>query len=135
MAEAGWYQDPSNPNTTRWWDGRAWTEHTGAYAAPMPVQPAYAPPHVPYPTMRPVNSKASTARVLAVVSLLINPFMILSILAIVFGAQGQAEAKRLEAGGYGRIGGGSATAAIVIGVVSCVLFVILVAVYTNTHAL
>ena len=28
MPEAGWYQDPHNPNQQRYWDGNTWTEHT-----------------------------------------------------------------------------------------------------------
>ncbi|MEV4422364.1 RDD family protein [Patulibacter sp. NPDC049589] len=26
---AGWYADPSDPGSQRWWDGAAWTEHVG----------------------------------------------------------------------------------------------------------
>lgn len=26
--EAGWYQDPGQPDQYRWWDGQGWTEHT-----------------------------------------------------------------------------------------------------------
>ncbi|GIG21351.1 hypothetical protein Cch01nite_20750 [Cellulomonas chitinilytica] len=43
----GWYPDPENPTTTRWYDGQAWTEHRGP-AAPVPTPPpaafAAAPP-------------------------------------------------------------------------------------------
>ena len=28
MPEAGWYQDPHNPEQQRYWDGSTWTEHT-----------------------------------------------------------------------------------------------------------
>jgi hypothetical protein len=28
MAKAGWYEDPTNPSGSRWWDGSAWTERT-----------------------------------------------------------------------------------------------------------
>jgi Protein of unknown function (DUF2510) len=27
VAPAGWYMDPDQPGTTRWWDGTQWTEH------------------------------------------------------------------------------------------------------------
>jgi type IV pilus assembly protein PilA len=38
--QAGWYPDPTMPNTQRYWDGHAWTQH----AAPLtPTQPAQAP--------------------------------------------------------------------------------------------
>lgn len=37
---AGWYPDPSNPQSQRYWDGQAWSEHTQP-AAQMP------PPAVP----------------------------------------------------------------------------------------
>jgi hypothetical protein len=32
--QPGWYDDPWSPGSTRWWDGSAWTQHTGAAAAP-----------------------------------------------------------------------------------------------------
>lgn len=30
MAQPGWYPDPSGQARLRWWDGRAWTDHTSA---------------------------------------------------------------------------------------------------------
>lgn len=47
---AGWYPDPQQPDTQRYWDGQRWTEHTAPLApqAPPATQPAtvgmYAPP-------------------------------------------------------------------------------------------
>jgi hypothetical protein len=37
----GWYPDPENPTTTRWYDGQRWTEHVGpgAQAATTPPTP------------------------------------------------------------------------------------------------
>ena len=32
---AGWYEDPLSTSTVRWWNGRGWTEHTQAPAAPV----------------------------------------------------------------------------------------------------
>jgi hypothetical protein len=31
--QPGWYEDPWSPGSTRWWDGNAWTQHTGGTAA------------------------------------------------------------------------------------------------------
>lgn len=51
---AGWYPDPTNPNTQRYWDGERWTEHvqplvdgqppppTQRYEAPVPAAPVSA---------------------------------------------------------------------------------------------
>jgi hypothetical protein len=58
----GWYPDPSDPATRRWWDGRAWSAQTqrppaatftpGAapspYAPPAAFQPGAAPSPAPY---------------------------------------------------------------------------------------
>ncbi len=42
MTSEGWYPDPSGlPSTNRWWDGRAWTEHT--QVAPPPPFLQHAP--------------------------------------------------------------------------------------------
>jgi hypothetical protein len=37
---AGWYPDPTQPGTQRYWDGSQWTEHR----APLSPAPASAPP-------------------------------------------------------------------------------------------
>lgn len=45
MAEtpAGWYPNPENPATERWWDGTAWSDQTRPAGGALPPPPA-APP-------------------------------------------------------------------------------------------
>jgi hypothetical protein len=44
--QPGWYPDPNDADTVRWWDGTAWTAHvaekTGAAASADPVVTAAA---------------------------------------------------------------------------------------------
>jgi hypothetical protein len=129
MADAGWYPDPITPGVTRYWDGAVWTEHTSGVPAPPPAYPYGYP--VTQATVAPANKKATTALVLGLVSLLVNPFMILSIMAIVFGAQGRGEAAVLERSGYGKIGKTASTWAIVLGIIGCIAFVVVVTNYAN----
>lgn len=48
MPEAGWYQDPHNPNQQRYWDGQTWTEHThdAPFHIPSAPQPERGSDHV-----------------------------------------------------------------------------------------
>lgn len=39
---AGWYPDPLGLPQLRWWDNRAWTEHTSEARAPIVIQPGSA---------------------------------------------------------------------------------------------
>jgi hypothetical protein len=49
----GWFADPQDPATLRWWDGQAWTAHTQPTAYPNPVgQASSAVPGYP---ARPAN--------------------------------------------------------------------------------
>jgi len=45
--QAGWYDDPEQPGTLRWWDGTAWTDHRQAApeasAPQVPQTPQPAP--------------------------------------------------------------------------------------------
>lgn len=34
-APAAWYLDPTTPNTLRWWNGAAWTEHVASRSPPV----------------------------------------------------------------------------------------------------
>lgn len=92
---AGWYADPNDPSTQRYWDGTRWTDNRapGAGAAPAGV---------------PTNGKATAALVLGIVWLC----GIGSILALVFGYQAKNE---IEASNGAQGGGGMATAGIVLG--------------------
>ena len=40
---AGWYHDPSDSGTWRWWDGVSWTDHVRPVAEPAPVVMAVPP--------------------------------------------------------------------------------------------
>ncbi|EWT01001.1 hypothetical protein N865_12125 [Intrasporangium oryzae NRRL B-24470] len=55
---SGWYDDPSNPDMLRYWDGVTWTNHTAPKKSPtasqstigLPQQPAPGTSQVPTPT-------------------------------------------------------------------------------------
>lgn len=37
MTAAGWHPDPNDPNSLRYWDGTAWTDHRSPRPQPAPV--------------------------------------------------------------------------------------------------
>jgi Domain of unknown function (DUF4190)/Protein of unknown function (DUF2510) len=96
---AGWYTDPANPSTQRYWDGLAW-------AAPGAVPPP--PPTVYVVQKQSTNGLAIASMVLGILWL----YWIGSVLALIFGYI----AKRQIATSQGREGGrGMAIAGIVLG--------------------
>lgn len=44
---SGWYDDPSNPEMLRYWDGVMWTNHTAPRKSPTLSQPTAAIPQAP----------------------------------------------------------------------------------------
>ena len=66
----GWYPDPQNPATVRWFDGTQWTEHVAAAGSPGPHP---APP----------TSRSTTTTVLIVVASCVGVFILLGILAAI----------------------------------------------------
>ena len=68
LPAAGWYADPANPLTARWWTGAVWSEHVQAIppvAASQPVapQPVAPPPVAPRaPIAAPENFYRPMAR-------------------------------------------------------------------------
>lgn len=90
---AGWYPDPSDPNTQRYWDGARWTENRSPGAVTLKLD---------------TNGKAIAAMVLGILWLC----GIGSILALVFGYQAQNE---IEASAGKQGGKGMAIAGIVLG--------------------
>lgn len=78
----GWYPDPGQVNTQRYWDGRAWTGH---HAPLAPAAPAVG------------NAAATASLVLGILGLLLTPIPLfiglllggpLDVLAVVFGVVG-----------------------------------------------
>jgi hypothetical protein len=55
LPAAGWYADPANPLTARWWTGAVWSEHVQAIppVAPAPIAPQ-APAAAPEDFYRPM---------------------------------------------------------------------------------
>ena len=95
----GWYRDPRDPTSQRYWDGERWTEDR--VPATLPAAGAALP-------ARPTNGKAIAALVLGITWVC----GIGSILALVFGYSARNEIE--ESGGFQQ-GGGMATAGIVLG--------------------
>ncbi|WP_344128429.1 DUF2510 domain-containing protein, partial [Luedemannella flava] len=57
----GWYKDPADPTTQRYWDGEGWLgEPLPADATPPPGPPPAAPP--PQPPAEPTSPAAPEAR-------------------------------------------------------------------------
>ncbi|WP_223693710.1 DUF2510 domain-containing protein [Leifsonia poae] len=135
MAEAGWYPDPGVTGRARYWDGSQWTERVSVVQTPVETEvvpfapPAYATDPTPGldAAASPKNTKATVALVLGAVSLLINPFCALSILAIVNGVSARSQAARLRAAGYPPAGGVAAAWGIALGVIGTIGFVVIVA--------
>ncbi|TFC01714.1 DUF2510 domain-containing protein [Cryobacterium adonitolivorans] len=151
LPAAGWYQDPEDSALLRWWTGTDWSAQR-RFAEPVPPPPAYGygpaagstsarPAYVPMaghgsPTMyatpptrrekdreiRRNNSMAYTGLVLALVSCLLNPLAIPSILGIVFSAIGIAKSAELEGAGRQLTGRGTAIAGLVVGIASTAYF-------------
>jgi hypothetical protein len=89
----GWYLDPQDPRTQRYWDGTQWTEHRS------PAAQQAGPP---------TNGKATASLVLGIVF----ACGIGSILALVFGYQAKNE---IEASNGTQGGEGMATAGVILG--------------------
>lgn len=51
---AGWYPDPQNPMSQRYWDGTTWTDQT---RPSMPSSPVPPPPHGGLPAGAPVGQR------------------------------------------------------------------------------
>lgn len=127
LPPAGWYDDPEGAGNERWWNGVAWAEDR----RPVQQAPVFAPPspyqvpsgYVVGPAPSRKNGMATTGLVLTLVSLLLNPFAIMSILGIVFGAVGLGRSKEMIVDGK-QVGRSASLWAIWLGIISVVLFVI-----------
>lgn len=124
----GWYPHPAHLGAELYWDGTSWTERsrpatppTPAYGTPPGRTSAPSGIDDPAPAADPYGSAPSAGRnpmavaslVLGILSILVNPLFVPSILAIVFGVRGRAAAA--VAGGHGL-----ATAGLVTGIVGIV---------------
>lgn len=97
----GWYQSPSGPEE-RWWNGKKWTKHV---IEPEPVRRG--------------NGFAVVAISCGAFAFILNPFLILSVLAIVFGGLGLS---RSNVTGFGKP---PSIIGIVLGIASLVLGLVL----------
>lgn len=153
---AGWYADPAGSDLLRYWDGTTWTAHTAPKPSPVPAAPAPSTPPQPqygeyartpaWPAATALaappqyviavpekNGLATRALVWAIISLVINPIALPSIMGIVFGAQALGVASQMERAGLPNAGRGRAVAAIVVGSVGALLFVILAVYYFSRN--
>lgn len=112
LPPAGWYADPRDPLTSRYWDGSRWTDNRVPVRAAVPGATAQAP----------TNDKAIASLVLGLAWL----GGLGSVLALVFGHQARDEIEESR----GIEGGRSlATAGIVLGWTGIGLTILFVVVY------
>jgi len=104
----GWYPDPAGAPAERWWDGAAWGHDT------RPVSVLAQPLTAPVLTNRP----ATVGLVLAVVALLVNTFLVVTLAALVLCAVGLNRAGRLAQAGYAPVGRRSAIVGLVLAVLA-----------------
>jgi hypothetical protein len=131
-----WYPDNDDPRLQRWWDGYRWTEHVAPRIAVQPVaaqavfaqaaaaQAAGYSPNPTYgysiPAAMPgtvsfVNSLASRALIFSLISIVINPLLLVSVSGIVMGIVALVRAPGFAVQQARR---GSAIAAIIVGLVA-----------------
>lgn len=82
---AGWYPDPHDGRSMRWWDGHAWTEHV----QPLPTE---APPPDPAPASP--SSSSSSGPALAIFAAVVVLTLGIGIAVFATGAGGEAGAWR-----------------------------------------
>jgi hypothetical protein len=110
---AGWHNDPTLPETQRYWDGVSWSEHLRAVVPPpSPLAPAAS------------NGFSTAGLTCALVALVFNPLLLLSVLGFTFGCIGLSRSARtLDADGL-EIGRGAGIWAMWLGVISAILTVV-----------
>lgn len=71
MTPPGWYDDPTDPISLRYWDGLQWSQHTHQRMSPAPLQPSLVPAlrEKPEASRRPIVHLIVTAATLVVVFL------------------------------------------------------------------
>lgn len=121
----GWYPHPALLGSELYWDGASWTDRSRPASPPAPVYgtpgPAVSDTAVAgsgvAKEVRPAagrNPMAVASLVLGILSILVNPLFVPSILAIVFGSRGRAAAPVAGSGGL-------ATAGLITGIVGIVV--------------
>jgi hypothetical protein len=109
---AGWYNDPTLPETQRYRGGSSWSEHRRAIFA-QPLQPTPAAS----------NGFSNAGLTCSLVALVFNPLLLLSALGFTFGCIGLSRSARtLDADGL-EIGRGAGIWAMWLGVITTILTV------------
>ncbi len=88
---SGWSEDPKDPTQERWWNGSSWTD--------LVRDRRYPPPMVaPTASRRPIqatNTWAIVGFIMGLLSWIFNPFLVSSLLGIIFSSLGVARANSL----------------------------------------
>jgi len=105
---AGWYPDPNDPSTVRYWTGSEWTDNRA------PAQTVTGPA---------AQAKTSGMAIASLVCGLLWGYGVLSILAIIFAAVAK---KNIRESNGMQTGGGMATAGLVLGIIGAAIVVLII---------
>jgi hypothetical protein len=148
LAPAGWYPDATDAGQQRWWDGTGWTDHVRPMSVepePEPVTAASTPPDAAQSTANdtPVqpyrltytppdgtpgtNTPATLSLVFGIISLIVNPLLLVGIAALILGIVGLRRAGNF----IPPVGHGKAMAGVVLSIIGTMLNVILIIVVVS----
>lgn len=105
----GWFPDPADPNTLRYWDGQQWTDNRTPAHGAVPGGAA--------------GVKTNGMAIASLVLGLLWGYGVLSILAIIFAVVGK---NQIQDSHGTQTGGGMATAGLVLGIIGLGIAAILI---------
>ncbi|GAB3034928.1 hypothetical protein GCM10027052_11070 [Parafrigoribacterium mesophilum] len=143
LAPAGWYADTSDAGQERWWDGSRWTDRvrptpltpetatdTSDAALPTdngtPVQ-RYRLTYTPPDDSPRTNTPATLSLIFGIISLIVNPLLLVGIAALILGIVGLRRAGNF----IPPVGHGKAMAGVVLSIIGTLVNVILIIVVVS----
>ena len=89
---SGWFEDPKDPTQERWWNGSSWTDLVRDRRYPPPI---VEPSRIVQPPQG-TNTWAVVGFIMGLLGWVFNPFLVSSLLGVIFSSLGVARANSLS---------------------------------------